>query len=289
MEIRLQASTWQDYLALTKPRTVLLHLVTAGAAMFLAAKGWPPISILAWTLLGGSLLAGASNALNCYFDRDLDKTMERTRHRPLPGGRINPGLALNFSALLAISGLYILQNFVGWVVALLALTALAYYVPLYTLVLKRRTSWSTVIGSGAGAFPPLIGWAAISGRIELTPFLLFALVALWSPPHFWSLVVYRQQEFQQTRIVPVPSGNIAAWATLFSVSLVAVSLLLLPAAGLGRIYLVSSATLGTAFLCLTGLLYQSGNGRAARYLHRYSIFYLMAIFAAMSVDKLIIH
>jgi heme o synthase len=288
MEIRLQTSTWQDYLSLTKPRTVLLHLITAAAAMFLASSGWPLISTLGWTLLGGGMLAGASNALNCYFDRNLDKTMERTRRRPLPDGRIDPGLALNFSAILAISGLYILQNFVSWKVALLALAALAYYVPLYTLVLKRHTSWSAVLGSGAGAFPPLIGWVAVNGRIELTPFLLFALVALWSPPHFWALAVYRRREFRRAGLGPMPSGNIANWTMVFSILLIAVSLLCLPLAGLGLVYLAAAAVLGAGFLILSGQLYRKDNRRAAYYLHRYSIIYLMALFTAISMDKLII-
>ena len=165
----------------------MLHLVITAAGMFLAAKGLPTLSTLAWTLVGGGLMAGAANSLNCYFDRDLDRAMDRTRDRPLPAGRMGPEQTQRFSIILAFAGLFILNWFVSWPVAMMSVGALAYYVFLYTLWLKRHTSWSTVTGAGAGAFPPLIGWIAVTGRLELTPFLLFAMIALWSPPHFWSL------------------------------------------------------------------------------------------------------
>ena len=287
MEARIHVNTWQDLLALTKPRVVLLHLITATAAMFLAARGLPPTSILTWTLVGGGLMVGASNALNCYFDRNLDSMMDRTRSRPLPAGRMEPEQARIFSIIIAFAGLFILTKFVSWQTALLALGALAYYVPFYTLWLKRHTAWSAVIGSGAGAFPPLIGWIAVTGRIELTPFLLFAIVALWSPPHFWSLVIVRRNDYQHAGLDAIPAGKTPLWIMIFSSLMIVFSLILKNGANLGPVYMATAVVLDLIFLILTMRLYLKPNARTARYLHLYSIGYLSILFVTMVVDTLL--
>jgi protoheme IX farnesyltransferase len=274
--------------ALTKPRVVLLHLVTTAAAMFLAAGGWPPLSVLLATLAGGGMVAGASNALNCYFDREIDKMMPRTRRRPLPAGLVNAQQALIFAVGLALAGAFILIYWVGVVVAALAVAALAYYVGLYTLWLKRHSTWSTVIGSGAGAFPPVIGWLAVTGRIEFTPFLLFAIVALWSPPHFWSLAIFRQQEYEKVGLAVTPARRTPLLVFLFSLFLVAASLWLIRSAGLGLIYAVAALFLGFIMLVLAWRLKVSRNLKPAHQMYWFSILYLFLLFSAMLTDRLVL-
>jgi heme o synthase len=286
MEIRLQIAPWRDYLALTKPRVVLLHLVTASAAMVLAARGLPSITILVSVLIGGGLIAGASNALNCYFDRGIDKMMVRTRNRPLPSGRMNPEQALTFSVVMALAGILILNRFVGWEAMLLAVSALAYYILVYTLWLKQRTYWSSIVGSGAGAFPPIIGWFAVTGRIEIIPILLFALIVFWTPPHFWSLAIFRLQDYELAGLEVIPARNTARWIAIFSFLLVGVSFLLVKSAHLGILYAISALSLGTVILILAMHLQLKESPQTARYLYLYSIFYLVALFCTMLVDKL---
>jgi heme o synthase len=280
-------STWRDYPALAKPRVVALHLVTAAAAMFLAAKGLPSILVLAATLLGGGLVAGASNALNCYLDRDIDKLMARTRNRPLPAGRLSPFQALTFSGILALAGLFILSWFVSWMVAGMAAIALAYYILVYTLWLKRRTFWSSIIGSGVGGFPPLIGWLAVTGRIEITPFILFIIIALWTPSHFWSLAMYRSQDYQLAGLGVIPARNTARWIAVFSVPLVLVSFWLSIPAHMGLLYSISALLLGIVLIILVALLQINKDSQIARLLYWYSIFYLLVLFGAMLADRLI--
>jgi protoheme IX farnesyltransferase len=283
----LRATVARDYLALAKPRVILLHLVTAASAMVLAAEGQPQGSTLLFTLVGGGLVAGASNSLNCYFDRDLDRRMARTRDRPLPAGRLRPFQALAFGVITGSIGLLVLSQLVSLLVATLALVALAYYILAYTLWLKRHTYWSAIIGSGAGALPPLIGWVAVTGHVGLTPLLLFAIIVLWTPPHFWALAIFRGDEYWQAGLTVLPAGQATRWITLFSSLLVLASLLLAPAASLGRLYLVVAPLLGLAFLVLAVRLQYRESLRLARHLYFYSILYLIILFAAMVVDCLL--
>ena len=282
-----EASVWRDYPALAKPRVIVLHLITAAAAMFLASRGWPAISVLAATLVGGGLVAGASNALNCYFDRDIDKMMARTQNRPLPAGRLSPFQALVFTSLLAFAGLFILSWFVNWAVAVMATGALAYYILVYTLWLKRRTFWSSIIGSGVGGFPPLIGWIAVTGRIEVTPFILFIIIALWTPPHFWSLAIFRKQDFGQAGLGVIPDRNTVHWITVFSFALVFVSFWLVKSASLGLLYSISALLLGIVLLFLAVHLQIRKDLHSARFLYWYSIFYLLVLFSSMLADRLV--
>lgn len=280
-------SIWRDYPALAKPRVIALHLVTAAAAMFLAAKGLPPIPVLAATLLGGGLVAGASNTLNCYLDRDIDKMMARTRNRPLPAGHLSPSQALTFSGILALAGLLILSWLVSWVVAGMAALALAYYILVYTVWLKRRTFWSSIIGSGVGGFPPLIGWLAVTGRIEITPFILFIIIALWTPSHFWSLAIYRRKDYQLAGLDVIPARNTARWIAVFSIPLVLVSFWLIIPAHLGLLYSISALLLGIVLIILVALLQIKKDSQIARFLYWYSMFYLLMLFGMMLTDRLV--
>jgi len=276
----------RDYLNLTKPLAVLLHLVTTTAAMFVTAKGIPSQNVLTFTLLGGALTAGASNVLNCYFDRNLDAAMARTQGRPLPAGRIYSLSALLFGIVMAFVGITILWRLVSLPVALLSSGALLYYVFIYTLWAKRRTRWGAVIGSGAGAFPPLIGWVAVTGSVSLAPFLLFAIIALWSPPHFWSLAITRHKEYENAGLVAFPVENVDGWLLLFSVLLVFATLGLVIAAEMGMIYTISAAILGAIFMMFVIRLISGNPGSSGR-LYYYSMVYLLLLFAAMIVDSLI--
>jgi heme o synthase len=292
-ESRIKTGSWADYLALTKLRVVMLHLVTAAAAMFIAAAGAPPASLLIATLAGGGLVAGAANALNCYFDVDIDRAMRRTANRPLPAGRIQQGPALLFALFVAISGLGILEFYVGWLAAVLGLTALLYYIIIYTLWLKRITFWGSLIGSGAGAFPPLIGWIAVTGQVGIVPFILFSLIVLWTPPHFWSLALFRRQDYARAGLAMLPAATGPLWVIVFSLLLVAASMLLIPAAGLGYIYasIALSSGLGLITLALillfTSHLREPSPAPSARRLFLYSNIYLLVLFTAMIVDRVV--
>jgi heme o synthase len=273
------------YFDLTKPAAVGLHLVTTAAAMFVAASGVPSISVIVFTLAGGALAAGASNVLNCFIDRDLDSHMARTRTRPLPARRIRSMSALVFGLALAVIGLVILSLKVSLLAALLSLCALLYYDLVYTAWVKRRTRWAAIIGSGAGAFPPLIGWAAVTGSVTTAPLLMFAVVALWSPPHFWSLALYRRGEYRNAGLNVFPWKNAEAGILGFTLALFTASMLLIPAAGFGTIYAVAAVIMGVNFIVLSSRLLR-GRALAAQTVYYYSMVYLLILFAAMVADKL---
>jgi protoheme IX farnesyltransferase len=274
-----------DYFSLLKPRVVLLHLFTATTAMFLAAGGLPRMKTAMLVLLGGGLVAGAANTLNCYFDRDLDKTMPRTQNRPLPSGRLEPFQALIFGLACAVVGLSLL-TLLSFEAAALALFALSFYAIVYTLWLKRSSSLSAVLSSGIGAVPPLIGWIAVSGHLAATPFLLFGIIALWTPPHFWALAASRGEEYQKAGLNVIPGRGTNVWMAAFLLALLGASLALGFAAKLGAIYFTAAAMFGLVFNALSLHKIQArGN---ARRLYVYSIVYLAALFAAMILDRLIL-
>jgi len=274
-----------DYFSLLKPRVVLLHLFTASTAMFLAAGGLPRLKTAMLVLAGGGLVAGAANTLNCYFDRSLDATMPRTQNRPLPAGRLAPYQALVFGLVCGVVGLSLLA-LLSLEVAALALSALAFYVLVYTLWLKRSSSLSAVLSSGIGAVPPLIGWMAVREQLAVTPFLLFGIIALWTPPHFWALARSRGDEYKKAGLRVIPGVRPDLWMSAFILLLMAASVLLAFSDGLGIIYVVAAATLGLGY-CLSFLrLYLRGLS-GARWLYLYSILYLVLLFAAMILDRLV--
>jgi protoheme IX farnesyltransferase len=282
---RTSATVLWDYLRLAKPRAILPHLITAASAMFLAVKGVPPLYTLFLTLIGGGLVAAASNTLNCYFDRELDRRMARTRSRPLPAGRITPQQALTFGIVIGAVGLLILDRFAGVTAAILAFVALVYYVFAYTLFLKWRAPWNVLIGSGVGGLTPLIGWAAVTNRLAATPFLLSAIIILWTLPHFWSLAVSRRTDYERAGIKALPPKGVTAMTITSSILLVVVSLLLAPAAHLGFIYLGVASVLGAGFLYLALQMKQQEPSSTAWRFHSYSIFYVAFLFVAMIANE----
>lgn len=276
------------YLNLAKPRAILPHLITAAAAMFLAAGGAPPVSTLLLTLLGGGYVAASANTFNSYLDRDIDALMARTRHRPLPSDLVKPNQALAFGVGIGLIGVLILSEFVNWAAAMLAVIALVYYILPYTLWLKRRTYFSAIIGSGIGAIPPLIGWTAVTHRIELTPFLLAAIIILWTLPHFWTLAIFRRDDYAQAGLRILPEKGVAAWIIACSLLLVATTLLLVPAADLGPFYAGTACVLGAGFLYLALRMNHGEPLRTAWHLYGYSIFYIAVLFGAMIIDRVAI-
>jgi protoheme IX farnesyltransferase len=284
--------SWRDYLALGKPLITLLLLATTWAGMVVAGGRLPPASLAFWTLLGGALTASGASALNQFIDRDLDGRMTRTRHRPLPDGRLTPTQALRFGLLLILLGLLVLAVAVNVLSALLAAAGAVFYVGAYSMYLKRATPQNIVIGGAAGAIPPLVGWAAVTASLTMPAFFLFAIVFFWTPPHFWALALTRGQEYARAEIpmLPVVYGDPAARRHIFlySVQLVALTLLL-PGIGVTQaVFLPAALGLGAVFLFRAWRLLRSGGRQHAWALYRYSSVYLALIFAAMVVDVLVL-
>lgn len=275
------------YFMLTKPRIIELLLITTVPAMLLAGK--PSWWLVVATLLGGGLSAGSANAINCYFDRDIDVKMERTSERPLPKHQVTPRAAFVFGVTLGVAGFIWLFFLVNLLAAALATSAILFYVFIYTLWLKRTTPWNIVIGGAAGAVPVLVGWAAVTGRVEGPAWFMFAIIFYWTPPHFWALSLRYQSDYERAGVpmLPVVAGieETARQITVYSVVLVAVSLMMLPVAGLGWAYLVSALLLGGLFIGYAlRLKLQPGVQRAMSLFH-FSLAYLVLLFAAMAIDR----
>ena len=286
------ADTLRAYVALTKPRIIELLLVTTIPTMVLAAGGLPSPWLIIVVVVGGTLAAGGANAINMYVDRDIDDVMRRTRHRPLPRHAVTPGRALAFGIGLSVLAFGFLGLTVNLLSAVLALSATAFYVFVYTMWLKRTTPQNIVIGGAAGCVPVLVAWAAVTGELGLPALVLFAIVFYWTPPHFWALALRYRGDYAAANVpmLPVVRGEAetARQIVLYTIALIAVSLLLLPAAGMGWIYLVAALVLGVAFLRQAfRLRADAANGRAAIGLFRYSISYLTLLFAAVAVDALL--
>ena len=287
-----------DYLTLTKPPIILLLLVTALGGMFLAAQGPPPVSLTLLLMLGGAAAAGGASSINHYLDRDIDELMSRTRSRPLPGRRISPASALAFGILLNVFAFVLLATGVNLLCALLTLSGTLFYVFVYTWWLKRSTPQNIVIGGAAGAVPPLAGWAAVTGGLELPSFYLFAIVFFWTPPHFWALALLIREDYARAGIpmLPVVKGVAATrrYIVLYTIVVVAFTILLLTTRSVGWVYLSAAVVLGVIFLYMAWRLANAnrpgqqaaGMGRA-RALYFYSLVYLALIFTAIVVDSVV--
>ncbi|MDQ4006327.1 MAG: heme o synthase [Actinomycetota bacterium] len=279
------------YVQLLKPDIIVLLLITTVPAMILAAHGLPPSSLIAATLLGGTLAAGGANALNCYVDRDIDTVMSRTRRRPIPSHRVEPTAALWFGLTLIGLAFAFLWTTVNLLAATLAVAAAGFYVLVYTAWLKRSTPQNIVIGGAAGAVPALVGWAAVTGDVGPPALILFAIVFMWTPPHFWALALRHADDYRRAGVPMLPSvrgrRTTAIQIVLYSVALVATSLLLWPAAGLGLLYVVAASGLGVTFIWFAVRVLRDTGTRAAMALFRFSITYLGLVFAAAAVDELI--
>ncbi|MEX2133861.1 MAG: heme o synthase [Acidimicrobiia bacterium] len=277
------------YVALTKPRIIELLLITTVPAMVLAAGGWPGTWLVVATLVGGTLSAAGANTLNCVYDADIDELMRRTRGRPLARHEISPKNALIFGVVLGATGFVVLWVTSNLLAAVLSTAALLFYVFVYTIYLKRRSAQNIVIGGAAGAAPALVGWAAVTGSLAVTPWVLFLIVFYWTPPHFWALAVRYRDDYARAGVpmLPVVAGveHTTRRMLLYTGLMVGVSLLLVPVAGLRWVYLASALALGGWFLVDTWLVYK--DPEKAMRLFTTSTFYLSALFGAAMVDVLI--
>jgi protoheme IX farnesyltransferase len=281
-----------DFIALMKPRVMSLVVFTAFTGWVLAPSGLhPALAVIA--LLCIAVGAGASGALNMWYDADIDARMQRTASRPIPRGYVSADEALTFGVVLSIGSVLTLGLLVNWVAgALLALT-IAFYVFVYTMWLKRRTAQNIVVGGAAGAFPPMIGWAAATGTVSLEGIVLFLIIFLWTPPHFWALALYRARDYERVGVpmLPVVAGEAETRKQIVIYSAILVPLAILPALmGFGgALYLLTSMTLGGVFLALALRVYRVREGRegdrAAKQLFGFSIGYLFALFAALCIER----
>ena len=290
------------YIALTKPRIIELLLVTTVPAMVLATRWVPGVDwgdwgrLVVWTLIGGTLAAGSANAINCYLDRDIDGLMTRTRRRPLPAHEVEPERAVIFGIVLGVLSFVVMAWFVNLLAAFLTLLAIGFYVVVYTMLLKRTTTQNIVIGGAAGALPPVIGWAAVTGNVGVPALILFALVFYWTPPHFWALSLRIRKDYAAAGVpmLPVVRGipETTRQIALYTLLMVAISLLLWPVARMGLIYLGAAVGLGAVFIWQAYALWRRGaseeaSTQGAIKLYKYSISYLSLLFLAIAVDALV--
>ncbi len=280
------------YVRLTKPRIIVLLLITTVPAMVLADRGIPSLWLIAATLIGGTIAAGSANSINMYLDRDIDQVMRRTRERPLPAHQVSPEHALTFGFWLGAGSFLFLTMTVNVLAAALSLSAIAFYVFVYTMWLKRSTVQNIVIGGAAGAVPALVGWAAVTGSVGLPAWILFAIVFVWTPPHFWALSMRFSGDYAAAGVpmMPVVRGEDETRKQIFLYSLVlfGTTLLLWPIADMGPIYLVAAVVLGGIFVYRALVLWRRPEPDASWRVFTYSIVYLAALFGAVALDAIVI-
>lgn len=282
----------QSYYQLTKPRIIPLLLITTAAGMWMAADGRVDPLLLLVTLVGGTLAAASAQTLNCIYDRDIDYDMVRTRHRPIPSGKVQPRDALIFAIALAILSFALLTVFANLLSALLAMSGIVFYMLIYTHFLKRHTAQNIVIGGAAGAIPALVGWAAVTGSLSWAAWLLFALVFLWTPPHFWALALMIRDDYAKVGIpmMPVVVGEEATTRQIWYYTLLVVPaslLLIYPIKEAGIVYGAIALFLGSIFLKKAWQLRQSPSDKQlAKSLFKYSILYMMLLCTGIVVDSL---
>ena len=281
----------RDYFELAKPRIIVLLLITTAAAMVMAAHGMPPLALTFWTLLGGALAAASAGALNCVYDSDIDPLMTRTALRPIPQGRISIKNATVYAISLGIAAFTILYFLVNPLAAWLSLAGNVYYVVIYTMWLKRITPLNIVIGGAAGSVPPLVGWAAVTGQIGGPALGLFALIFLWTPPHFWSLSLMTELDYERAKIPMMP--NVAGEERTkreiiyYTILLVAASIALYPLHIMGAAYTAAAAVLGGIFLYDTIRTWKDPGKTWARRTFKFSLLYLALMCLVMVVDQII--
>jgi heme o synthase len=279
----------RDYVTLTKPRIISLLLVTTLAPMIIAARGWPDGWVVLWTMVGGYLMAGGANAINMFIDRDIDSRMVRTSLRPIPSGRMSPAHVLGFGVALGAAAFALFASKVNLLSGVLALAGLLFYVFVYTRWLKRTSPQNIVIGGAAGAFPPLVGWAAVTGSVGLTAVYLFLIVFFWTPPHFWALALVKQKDYGRVGVPMAPNvwgeRETLRQMKVFTAILIPLSLVPVLYDGLGVVYGVSALLLGLwLFRDVRAVAIAADFTRPAWRLYRNSLLYLALLFAAMAVD-----
>ena len=293
--------TWRDvvgaYVGLTKPRVIELLLLTTVPVMFFAERGIPALGLVAATVVGGALSAGSASTYNCVYDRDIDEQMRRTRRRALPRHIVSPASALVFATVLAVLSTVVLGVWVNWLSAGLSVLANAFYVFVYTMVLKRRTTQNIVWGGLAGCFPALIGWTAVTGELAWTPVVPFLVVFFWTPPHTWALALRYREDYANVDVpmLPVvkPAAEVGRQVVVYSWVMVATSLLLWPVAGTSLVYPIAAAVLGTVFLVEAHRMWKRAKGSDAltdinpmRLFHASNL-YLSLLFVAVALDPLL--
>jgi protoheme IX farnesyltransferase len=287
--------TWRlrlgAYVSLMKPHVTVLLLGTTLAAMVVAAHGMPSFGLIVATLLGGALAAGSANAINCYWDRDIDSLMTRTRTRALPAHRVDEGHALAFGLALGVASFLLLALAVNLLSAALATSAIVFYVVVYTMWLKRTTAQNIVIGGAAGAVPVLVGWAAVTGSLSLAPIWMFLVIYLWTPPHFWALSLLLKKDYERAGVpmLPVVFGEEETYRqiVLYTLLLFAATLMLFAMHAMGYIYLAAAVLLGAYLLHLTLRLRRERTLKLARTVFWFSNYYLVLLFAAMVLDHVL--
>ena len=286
--------TWRekikDYVSLTKPGVISLLILTTITSMYITPAGMPSLGLVLWTAVGGWLMAAASHAFNCYLDRDIDVLMGRTGRRPIPSGRIPGWHAVVLGVVLMLISAVILVVYANWLAAALAFAGLVYYVFIYTMWLKRSSFNNIVIGGGAGAFPPLVGWAAMTGSLTLPSLFLFAIIFYWTPPHFWALAIIRSKDYARAGVpmLPVVAGDAETrWQiVLYTILMFIVTIMPTPLQMLGPAYLLMAIGLGAIFTYYALRLHREGSTASAWGLYRYSLLYLALLFGAMVIDRL---
>jgi len=286
-----RTSVLKDYISLTKPGVITLLIFTTTASMYITPAGAPPLALVFWTFVGGWLMASGAHAINCWADRDIDIKMGRTSRRPIPSGRIPAWHALVLGIALGAIAFTILLTFVNLPAALLALAGYFYYVFIYTRWLKRTTPSNIVIGGGAGAFPPLVGWAAATGGLTLPSLFLFAIIFYWTPPHFWALALIREKDYARASVpmLPVVAGDAETKReiVLYTLLMLALTVMPTPLRMLGMPYLLMASGLGAVFLGYVIRLWRAGSTAAAWGLYKFSLLYLFLLFGAMVVDRVV--
>jgi protoheme IX farnesyltransferase len=294
--VRVDGAAWKAwkarasaYLALMKPHVTVMLLGTTLAAMAVAAGGMPPLGLTLATLLGGAMAAGSANAINCYWDRDIDRVMGRTRSRPLPAGRVPEAHALAFGLALGVASFAVLGLFVNLLAAALAVAAILFYVLVYTMWLKRTTTQNIVIGGAAGAVPVLVGWAAVTHALALPAVWMFLVIFLWTPPHFWALSLVLKKDYARAGVpmLPVVKGDAETrrQIVLYTVILLAGSLGLVATRAMGAVYLAAALLLGGTLLVMALRLAIEPSLKRAHTFFWFSNHYLALLFAAMVVDR----
>lgn len=288
---RPSRTTFGAYVALTKPRIIELLLITTVPAMVLAAGGWPDTWLVVWTVVGGTLAAGGANAINMYIDRDIDQLMERTRNRPLVTGRIAPRDALVFAIGLEIVAFVVLALSSNVLAGAIAISATLFYVFVYSLWLKRTTRQNIVIGGAAGAAPVLVGWAAVTNSVSWSAVVLFLVIFLWTPPHFWALAIRHADDYRAASVPMLPvvetlsrTVRTMGW---YTIAVTLVSLALIPLNDMGVVYSTAAVVLGVAFVALTFGLGRTPTTAAAMRVFTFSISYVTLLFLAVMLDVLV--
>ena len=279
------------FVALTKPRIIELLLVTTVPTMIVAEQGLPSLWLVLATVVGGALAAGGANAVNMYVDRDIDAVMHRTRNRPLVTGLVAPGEAMVFAVALEVAAFALLWVAVNPLSAVLAVSATAFYVFVYTLWLKRTSTSNIVIGGAAGAVPVLVGWAAVRNSLDWAPLVLFAVIFVWTPPHFWALAVKYRDDYAAAHVPMLPAvaslHTTAVRILAYTVVLWVLTLVFVPVAGMGALYTVAAVALGAVFTALAVRLLRTPTAPVAMRLFSWSITYVTLLFGAMAVDRLV--